>query len=106
LNGNNLVLMLHHTAGTVQTFAGDDFQASFLNQPPEDRGCGAGLESPHRIFALARFRLSSIAVLGGFLPDPSVGAGVMSANALVELAGDAADDLLVSDIGLAQTACG
>lgn len=78
----------------------------FADEVFEDFFGGVGFEDPHgAVLAVHGGRaLAAVAVVGFLLLPPRIGPVVVLPDAVVEIAGDAADDGFVAGIGPAEAA--
>ena len=97
-----------HALLAVEPFVADDRELEFAHEILEDVFGHVGLEDPHgAIDAVHGGRaLAFVAVFGFLLLAPSGGLVVVLPDAVVEIAGEAADDGFVAGVGEAEAAGG
>ena len=99
---------LPHAPLAVEPLVADHRDAVLGDEILEDLLGHVRLEDPHRAGRAVdgRRALAAVAVLRPLLPPPGLRPLVVLPDAVVELAGQAADDCLVAGVGPAQAAAG
>jgi hypothetical protein len=91
-------------AGEIEALAAEDGEVVLAHEVLEDFFRDVRLEGPHGGLAGVGGGLADAAIRADRLAGPGLGARVVLGDALVELAGEAADGAFVADVGLAEAA--
>jgi hypothetical protein len=91
---------------TAEALVGEDAQVGGGDHFGKHALCGGGLEGPFGVLVGVGAGLAVVLIFFRFLPFPVGGLAVVGADALIELAGNAADDVFVADVRLAKSAGG
>ena len=93
-----------HALGAVEPLVAEDGQAELLHVILEDFLGHARFEDPHRALVLVHRdgALTLVAELRGLLPLPGLRLLILDPDAVIEVAGETADDGLVARVGVAQ----
>ena len=95
-----------YALGAIEPFVAQDAQVEFLNIVLEDLLGHARFKDPHRPLVLVHGHraLALVAELLGLLPLPGGGLLIFHPDAVIEVAGQTADDGFIACIGVAQSA--
>jgi len=106
LDGEDAAILEFDAVGALEPFVAEDGDIVFADEVFEDLFGDVWFEDPHGAGAAVggRGALALVAVFGLFLPVPGLVLIVVEVNAVVEVAGEAADDLLSAGIGPAEAA--
>ena len=105
-NGEDAAVLEFDAVGAVEPFVAEDGDVVFADEVLEDLFGDVWFEDPHGagVAVGGGGALAPVAVFGLFLPIPGLVLVVVEVNAVVEVAGEAADDFLSAGIGPAEAA--
>ena len=105
-DGSNVAILERHAFFAVEPFVAMDGDLVFFDEVLEDLFGDAGFENPHRAFLAidGAIALAFVAILFLGLPLPGLVLVVVEEDAVIELAGESADDFFFAGVSPAESA--